>query len=119
MLCCLSKQLRTVQHLNLAHNALGKAFKQKQKFGPSAAEDFGTAVAKNMTLLHFDFSGNHFNLETMKVLAQLFRKNHTILGLHLDCEQHGYVDSFGFIKILSNEKVLRDNEFHICLCGFF
>eukprot|EP00750_Incisomonas_marina_P019926 INCI3653.2.p1 GENE.INCI3653.2~~INCI3653.2.p1 ORF type:complete len:1249 (+),score=195.68 INCI3653.2:86-3748(+) len=92
-------RLRTIQHLNLSHNGLGAVLRHKEKFGPTFAEEVAPILARNLSLLHLDLSGNHFPVSVLKVLAAALAQNHTILGLHMDGESHGFVDSYGFIKV--------------------
>lgn len=92
-------RLRTIQHLNLSHNGLGAVLRHKEKFGPMFAEEVAPILARNLSLLHLDLSGNLFPVGVLKVLAAALTENHTILGLHMDGESHGFVDSYGFIKV--------------------
>ena len=64
-----------------------------------AWQEVGAALVKNLNLVHLDLSGNHFSAAVLKVLAASLCENHTILGLHLEGESHGYVDSHGFIRV--------------------
>ena len=38
-------------------------------------------------------------MNVLSVLAQALRENHSIVGLHLEGEAHGWVDAYGFIKV--------------------
>lgn len=72
---------------------------------PHDENDFQTIaseLASSKTLLHLDLSGNSFSAKSLAVLANGLASNHTLLGLHLDNQNHCAVDALAFIHVFGH-----------------
>ncbi len=75
--------------------------------GNSFASLVAQALATNLMLVHLDLSSNHFPRDVLLALAAGLKRNHTLLGLHMDDQPMARVDSWGFIKLHKQ----RDHHF--------
>ena len=69
---------------------------------PHDNNDFVTIaseLASTKTLLHLDLSGNSFSAKSLAIIANGLASNHTLLGLHLDNQNHCAVDALAFIHV--------------------
>ena len=79
--------------MNLAGCRLGAAFSA----APFAFEGFLAAIASNHSLQHLNLALNDFTDRDTRRLAIALVNNKTLLGLHLEASQRGYMDSCGYL----------------------
>ena len=97
-------KIKTLLHLNVGWNSLGSAAGSHDDEGAHTDFSVGVqavadALATNKTLLHLDLSGNSFGVRSLGIIAGGLASNHSLIGLHLDSQQHCVVDSLCFVHV--------------------
>jgi Ran GTPase-activating protein (RanGAP) involved in mRNA processing and transport len=84
----------SLEEVDLSFNALGNS-------SPQLADALGLALQDRARLVHLDLSFNYFTEGETRTLSTYLDTNHDLLGLHYEGND-GYVDSRGFVKVMSH-----------------
>lgn len=64
-------------------------------------------------MYHVDISHNKFVKSDIEIISKGMKKNHTIMGIHLDGNECN-VDSLGFVHADRGNSTARFKNVHIC-----
>ncbi len=85
-----------LESLDVGYNAIGSSQDTNRSAVVALASCLGVDTGNGCSLTHLNVSHNQMNEGDCAILAKALKKNHTLMGIHVDGNA-GFIDSRGFL----------------------